>query len=101
MCDQCKVLQAEIKRLERENAKLKRLVKFAKRVIKTQRRQLDDIMYFCLDIIRQGKKTMSQHVPRGTWSLWKGKREVAEDVYDRAKVNYAARFLELLAEFDL
>jgi len=101
MCENCKALQAEVKRLERKNAKLRRLVKMAKKVIKAQRDQLDRIRTYAWTVVNAAKKAMSKHLPRGTWSLWKGKLEVAQVVFDMASANHAARFLEMLAEIGL
>lgn len=73
----------------------------AKQVIMAQRRQLDSIQRYVWTVINAAKKAMSKHLPRGTWSLWKGKLEVAQAVFDVASANHAARFLEMLAEIGL
>jgi hypothetical protein len=97
MCDRCYVLQDRIVSLEQENKKLKRLVKLARTIIRKQREQLDDISIFTWDIICSARKVLSQNRPRGTWSLWKGRLEIAHAVYQMAAVNFARAFLELAA----
>ena len=74
MCEDCTRLQAE-------NARLREQVKRAKKVIKRQKRQLDDVRGLAWKIIKSAEKEMLAHLPRGTWSLWKGRGEAAYSIF--------------------
>lgn len=67
-CENCK-------RLMRENQQLKR-------IITRQKRAIESIAAYTIAIHTQAGRAMSEHQPRGTWSLWKGRREVARAVFN-------------------
>lgn len=67
-------IEIENKRLQVENKKLKAIVK---KLLTT----LNTIKIFSIDIIEQAQNEMSGNVPRGSWSLWKGRADVAKVVY--------------------
>ena len=69
-------LRREVARLRKENEKLRRRIRRLLEIIKKARQ-------YTLTVYHQAAKVMSQHQPRGTWSLWKGKGETAREVYNR------------------
>jgi septal ring factor EnvC (AmiA/AmiB activator) len=69
-------LQHEVTRLRREVAKLQKRIRRLLEVIRRAKQ-------YALGVYRQAAKAMGKHQPRGTWSLWKGKGEVAREVYNR------------------
>ncbi len=62
--------------LAEENEKLRRELEKLSRTIR-------GVRDYCLHIYSQSARVMSRHQPRGTWSLWKGKGEVAREVFNR------------------
>lgn len=44
---------------------------------------IQGVQSYCLHIYSQAARVMSRHQPRGTWSLWKGKGEVAREIFNR------------------
>jgi hypothetical protein len=80
-CGNCAALQAENARLRARIARLEAALARAKKVIEYQKRQLDSARITCQWYIQKAKEAMSQHLPRGTWSLWKGRDEAARSVY--------------------
>jgi len=73
MCLECKVLrirlmvlQQRYNRLQQAHARLKRTVCAVAR--------------FCQAVNNKAASVTSQHQPRGTWALWRGRGEVARQV---------------------
>ena len=96
MCSECQVLRARVQQLERKVQKQAKLLKLAARIIKKQRQQLDQVQTFVWGVISQARRAMAGHLPRGTWSLWRGRLEVAQAVYHLVRVNWSTTFWELL-----
>ena len=46
-------------------------------------RSIQGVRDYCLHTYSQAARVMSKHQPRGTWSLWRGKGEVAREVFNR------------------
>jgi len=69
-------LRREVIRLRREAARLRKIIRRLLEIIRKARE-------YALSVYRKAAKVMSKHQPRGTWSLWKGKGEVAREVYSR------------------
>ena len=72
-CSRCPVLEAEIARLRAENARLRAYINYLLHLI-------DRAQRFMTGIIQEATQIMSQHQPLGTWSLWRGRKEIAEKV---------------------
>jgi hypothetical protein len=83
--DDCRgcTLASENKRLRHEVARLRREVTRLWKIIARLRRAIREAKRYALSVYREAAKVMSRHQPRGTWSLWKGKGEVAREVYNR------------------
>lgn len=96
MCSECAVLQTQIKQLERRIQRQARLLKLAGRIIKKQRQQLDTVQVYTWSVICQAGRDMSQHLPRGTWSLWRGRLEVARKVFRIVWIDWSRTFLEMM-----
>ena len=69
-------LQREVDRLRREVARLRKIIARLQRAIEEARR-------YALGVYQRAAKVMGKHQPRGTWALWKGRGEVAREVYNR------------------
>lgn len=52
-------------------------------IIEKMGKAIQAIQNYCLNIYSQAAQVMSRHQPRGTWSLWRGRGEVAREVYRR------------------
>jgi len=59
VCSHCAALEAQ-------NARLKA--------------RLAAVIMFCNDVSRQADEVLSEHRPRGTWALWRGRKEIADRV---------------------
>lgn len=76
-------LRREVDRLRHEVDKLRREVARLRKIIARLKRAIREAKRYTLNVYREAAKVMGQHQPRGTWSLWKGKGEVAKEVYNR------------------
>jgi superfamily II RNA helicase len=83
--DDCRgcALASENKRLRHEVARLRREVTRLRREVARLRRAIREAKRYALSVYREAARVMSKHQPRGTWALWKGKGEVAKEVYNR------------------
>jgi len=81
-CQGC-ALASENKRLRHEVARLRREVTRLRKIIARLRRAIREAKRYALSVYRKAAKVMGRHQPRGTWSLWRGKGEVAREVYNR------------------
>ena len=81
-CQGCGLV-SENEALRREVDRLQKEVEKLERVIEEMRRAVQAVRNYCLRVYGQAARVMSRHQPRGTWSLWKGKGEVAREIYNR------------------
>lgn len=81
-CQGCSLI-SENEALRREVDRLQKEVERLQRIIETMRKAIQAVRNYCLSIYGQAVRVMSRHQPRGTWSLWKGKGEVAREIYHR------------------
>jgi hypothetical protein len=72
-CPMCKALEVENAMLKNEIIQLKNEVARLKRIIAAARNRAAAIMM-------QARQVMSDHCPRGTWSLFKGRAGAASEV---------------------
>lgn len=103
-CPNCAHLQAEVNRLQAENAALRRRVaqlesglRRARLVIQYQKSQLDAARITCWDYIQKAREAMGGHLPRATWSLWKGRAEAARSIYSTVAQDYGTGMLAEIA----
>ena len=83
MASENAALRREVDRLQHEVARLRREVDRLRKIIARLGRAIRKAKQYALMVYRKAARVMSQHQPRGTWSLWKGKGEVAREVYNR------------------
>jgi prefoldin subunit 5 len=76
-------LRREVDRLRHEVDRLRREVDRLRKIIAKLRRAIREAKRYALSVYREAVKVRSQHQPRGTWSLWTGKGEVAREVYNK------------------
>jgi hypothetical protein len=95
-CPTCQQYQRELTRLTKENKHLAKQLQRAVKIIKNQKGQLDNVRIAAWYWICQARKAMSGHLPRGTWALWKGRLEVATEIYNLVWVDWATAFLNAL-----
>lgn len=69
-------------RLTRENQELRRVIARQQKTIDRLRAVIDLVRDLCAIVYNQARRVMSDHQPRGTWSLWRGRGEVAGKVYN-------------------
>ena len=72
-CSRCPALEAEIARLQDENAKLRGYIDYLLSILERIRR-------YAQDVTQESERVLSGHHPRGTWSFWRGCKQVAEKV---------------------
>lgn len=96
MCDECARLQSENVKLRNENVKLRKQIKLAKEVIKKQKQQLDAVREMAWNIMKQAERAMAGHLPRGTWSLWKGRGEAAFAIFRLVIIDWSNVLGDLL-----
>lgn len=96
MCQECSALRAQVDRLEHQLRRQARLLKLAGRIIKTQRQQLDAVQNYAAKVNRQAQDELSRHLPRGSWSLWRGRLEVARSVLRIVRRDWPQTFWEML-----
>lgn len=80
-CPDCAARDAEITALRARVARLEDTLSRARIVIERQKRQLDFARTTCQAYIQKAYTAMQGHLPRGTWSLWKGRDETARAVF--------------------
>jgi hypothetical protein len=80
-CPDCAARDAEITALRARIARLENTLSRARAVIEHQKRQLDTARTTCQWYIQKSDEARRQHLPRGTWSLWKGRDETARAVF--------------------
>jgi hypothetical protein len=80
MCVKCVVLQLQIAALQAEVEALKNEVSRLRGIIERLMAILRAIADFCQVTQRDADMIMAQHCPRGTWSLARGRAEVAAAV---------------------
>jgi hypothetical protein len=68
--------------LARENRELRQTVEKQRKTITRLQSRIDRARYFCAVIYSQASRVMSDHQPRGTWSLWRGRGEMAAKIYN-------------------
>jgi len=77
------MLRAKVAMLRARVARLRREVDRLRKIIAKLRRAIKEAKRYALGVYREAAKMMSEHQARGTWALWKGKGEVAREVYNR------------------
>lgn len=83
MCNKCNQLRATLK--------------LAATVIKKQRQQIDDVQVITWQVMREAQGPLRQGgLPRGTWSLLRGRLEVAQMVYRMIWWDWSTGILELI-----
>jgi hypothetical protein len=95
-CPDCQQYQHELARLRAENKHLLRLLQRAYKVIKKQKVQLDEVRAVSWHWICRARKALSIHQPRGTWSLWKGRLEVASEIFSIVWIDWASALLNAI-----
>lgn len=101
MSEDCRALQAEINRLRAENERLRRALNLARKVIVKQREQLTAVQTTAWGWICKAREVMSENLPRGTWALWRGRLEVAGQIYSIVRANWANWFYEAIAGLEV
>jgi len=82
-CSNCAKLEAENVRLKTRIKELEKRIRIALKVIKRQKEQLDKVRRYVAFIINKYQpKLVEGNLPRGKWSLYKGRVEVAKAVWD-------------------
>lgn len=71
--------------LARENAELRQVIIRQRWIIERLQRRIQQVVAYAANVRSQASRVMSQHQPRGTWSLWRGKGEVAQEVCNRLR----------------
>jgi len=74
-CPNCPALQAEVSRLQVENALLLNEVQRLRKI-------LTALAQSCYSIAQDAAAKMQKHMPRAEWAFLKGKYEVASSVYN-------------------
>lgn len=70
--------------LSRENQEFRRIIARQQKVIERQREMIEIVMVYAGNVYSQAASVLSKGgAPRGTWSLWRGRGEVAREVYNR------------------
>lgn len=70
-------------RLSQENAALRRKIEELESKVFWLQQTIEAARVYALSVYNQARQVMSDHQPRGTWSLWKGKGEVAREIFNR------------------
>lgn len=97
-CPNCAHLEAENAALRQRIARLETSLSRARAVIEHQKRQLDIARTTCWDIIQKAREVMEPGgLARGTWSLWKGRGEVAGDIYGQISTDWGTGMLAEIA----
>ena len=68
--------------LTKENRELRQVIDKQRKANRRLRDKIGLVRDLCTIIYNQAKCVMSNHQPRGTWSLWRGRGEVAAKVYN-------------------
>lgn len=66
-------------------------------MIEHQKRQLDLARTTCLWYIQEADSAMKTHLPRGTWSLWKGRAEAAREIFGPISTDFGTGMLVEIA----
>lgn len=96
-CTNCAHLQAENAALRLRVARLENGLRRAQLVIQHQKRQLDNARITCMWYIQKAEEAMRAHLPRGTWSLWRGRAEAARGVYATISPDFGTGMLAEIA----
>jgi len=68
--------------LIKENRELRQVIEKQRKAIRRLQDRINRVRDFCTIIYSQAVHVMSEHQPRGTWSLWRGRGEMAAKVYN-------------------
>ena len=96
-CTTCDYLRAENAALRQKVTRLETSLSRAWRVIGHQKNQLDAARLICWDYIQKARQAMVNHLPRGTWALWRGRSETASAVYGPISTDYGTGMLAEIA----
>ena len=96
-CSRCVQLQAENIALRQRIARLEAGLLRAKAVIERQKRQLDNARIICQWYMQKADEAMKTHLPRGTWSLWRGRAEAARSIYNAIGQDFGVGMLAEIA----
>lgn len=97
-CPHCPRLEAENATLRQRIARLETSLSRARSVIEHQKRQLDITRTTCWNYIQKAGEAMAPGgLARGTWSLWKGRGEVAGHIYGQISTDFGTGMLAEIA----
>lgn len=65
-----------------ENERLREELEELRKMLQRWEQVIEQVRDYTLTTYNEAQRVMSRHQPRGTWSLWKGKGEVAREVYN-------------------